>query len=635
MRVDVNKFLCLGANSQRDQFFAHSQKLGVVEFIDSNAQNSSEWPSELQEMQVSYKMIHSNEKITQKPLGDNWTPGLLTEHILTSKKEEEHYLDELRQLKLEIARIEPFGDFSKEIVSDISVQGNYQLYYFFSKKISPEEIQEYPNLIHINSMHGLEYYLSISKDKIEYEGLVEVNIPIPLGMLQRKYLFITEKLHAIKEELLSLEKYSEALMNSLIERLDEHQLHVNKEFVSLELDETLFYVEAWVPKHQLGAFQGLLDKYQVHAEEIAIESKDKPPTFLDNQGLARIGEDVIRVYDTPSHEDKDSSTWVLWSFAAFFAFIISDAGYGFMILLISVFLYIKFPNVKGVGRRFFHLCAFLSLFCIVWGVLANSFFGIDISLKNPIRKVSLVQWMSDKKSEYLIKTKNDNYQEWVKRFPKVAHASTAVEFYEATKYGDSFVALGKFANSVLLELSLVMGVVHLILSFLRRAKEHWAGFGWILFMVGSYLCCPIILKSDSMLYYILGIVPSVGAAWGLKMLVFGMCFALVIALVQHKAKGASEFMNVIQVFADVLSYLRLFALALAGGMMSSTFNSMGAEAGWFFGFFIIVIGQIINFSLSILGGVIHGLRLNFLEWYHYCFDGGGKLFNPLTLLKRH
>ena len=87
MRVDVNKFLCLGANSQRDQFFAHSQKLGVVEFIDSNAQNSSEWPSELQEMQVSYKMIHSNEKITQKPLGDNWTPGLLTEHILTSKKD--------------------------------------------------------------------------------------------------------------------------------------------------------------------------------------------------------------------------------------------------------------------------------------------------------------------------------------------------------------------------------------------------------------------------------------------------------------------------------------------------------------------------------------------------------------------
>jgi V/A-type H+-transporting ATPase subunit I len=67
--------------------------------------------------------------------------------------------------------------------------------------------------------------------------------------------------------------------------------------------------------------------------------------------------------------------------------------------------------------------------------------------------------------------------------------------------------------------------------------------------------------------------------------------------------------------------------------MAVTFNEMAANAGVFFGFFILLLGHTVNMTMGIMGGVIHGLRLNFLEWYHYSFEGGGRLFHPLKFYK--
>ncbi|MFS8563708.1 MAG: hypothetical protein LVR00_05075 [Rhabdochlamydiaceae bacterium] len=93
-----------------------------------------------------------------------------------------------------------------------------------------------------------------------------------------------------------------------------------------------------------------------------------------------------------------------------------------------------------------------------------------------------------------------------------------------------------------------------------------------------------------------------------------------------------EISSVIQIFVDVLSYLRLYALSLAAAIMASTFNQEGSALGLVFGAVAIFLGHCINISVGFMGGIIHGLRLNFLEWYHHCFDGGGKLFKPLKKL---
>ena len=93
--------------------------------------------------------------------------------------------------------------------------------------------------------------------------------------------------------------------------------------------------------------------------------------------------------------------------------------------------------------------------------------------------------------------------------------------------------------------------------------------------------------------------------------------------------------KIIELFADALSYLRLYALGLASMVMASTFNEMAAlVGGGLFGGMILLFGHTINITLGLMAGTLHGLRLNFLEWYHHCFEGDGKPFRPLMLFSK-
>jgi V/A-type H+-transporting ATPase subunit I len=176
-------------------------------------------------------------------------------------------------------------------------------------------------------------------------------------------------------------------------------------------------------------------------------------------------------------------------------------------------------------------------------------------------------------------------------------------------------------------------VIHVILSFLRYIRRTPAGLGWILFLIGGYLYAPAYLNATSFLHFIFGMDKVKSAEAGYQLLLGGIGLAMGIAIIQYKIFGLLEAMNLIQVFADVLSYLRLYALGLAGGIVSATVNDMAGSVAIVFGLIILVLGHMVNIVLSLMGGVIHGLRLNFIEWYHYSFEGGGKLFEPLKLLK--
>jgi V/A-type H+-transporting ATPase subunit I len=123
-------------------------------------------------------------------------------------------------------------------------------------------------------------------------------------------------------------------------------------------------------------------------------------------------------------------------------------------------------------------------------------------------------------------------------------------------------------------------------------------------------------------------------AVGYQMIYIGVSAAVLLALIQKRLKGLTEIMNVISIFADTLSYLRLYALALASTVMAETFNELGFEVGLAVGSLIILGGHSVNLLLGSMSGVIHGLRLNFLEWYHYSFQGGGRLFAPLHRFKK-
>ena len=361
------------------------------------------------------------------------------------------------------------------------------------------------------------------------------------------------------------------------------------------------------------------------------------PTYLENEGFSRMGEDLVHIYDTPSTTDKDPSNWVLYSFALFFAFIIGDAGYGLVYLTLALFLKYKFRSSNGDTKRFINLFVFLSTACVIWGTLMTSFFGMQIDYNNPIRKVSINQWLAKQRMAYNIAQENETYHEMITAYPQLANEKDPNKFLafvppSAPEQGN--VILSRLADNTLFELALFIGVIHLMLSLLRYSLRTWANIGWAIFLLGAYLHFSANLNIPSFMNTVFGIDLVLGGKIGLQLIWIGIGGAWLLSIIQNGWVGIFEPMNLIQIFADSLSYLRLYALALAGAIVASTVNGIAAGIPTFFAVFLIVGSHLINIILGTMSGIIHGLRLNYLEWYRWSFEGGGKEFKPLKLLQK-
>ena len=279
----------------------------------------------------------------------------------------------------------------------------------------------------------------------------------------------------------------------------------------------------------------------------------------------------------------------------------------------------------------------IASFCIVWGVLAGSYFGIDLQPNSPFNKVSLTYFLSVKKADYHIQMKDAVYKEWTSIYPRLKSVTSGQEFLqEGVSLKDGvlkYEVLSDFKNSIFTEIALIIGVIHICLAFLRVGFRNFAGIGWVFAIIGGYLYFPIVLDSTSIFNFMHLFTKEKGFEVGLKLLIGGGILAVALGVIQNKWQGLLEMTKPLEIFADILSYLRLYALGLAGMIMATTFNDMARETGFILSFIILLIGHGINISVGIMGGTIHGLRLNFIEWYRHCFEGGGKLFNPLRLLK--
>ena len=370
-------------------------------------------------------------------------------------------------------------------------------------------------------------------------------------------------------------------------------------------------------------------------EEVAVEASDVPPTYLENKGTARIGEDLVGIYDTPSMTDKDPSLWVLFGFLLFFAIIVGDGGYGSVYLGLALYLRYKFPDLKGLKKRLLNLFTFLCIGCITWGVLTSSFFGLVLPPDNPLRKVSLVTRMAEAKVEYHEALHDQTFEKWTKEYPHLKEAKGGEELimygYTEKDGVRNYGLLSSLTDQILLEIALFIGVVHILVGLIRYLPRNYPNIGWILFLVGSWLYFPSYLQAPTFVNYWLHVPIQAAGSVGLQLIYVGIPLAVVLAVFKNGWIGLTEVMNLIQVFADVLSYLRLYALGLSGAIVSATINDVAAFLPFVFSVVLILIGHGINMLLGIMGGVIHGLRLNFLEWYHYSFEGGGKQFKPLEI----
>ncbi len=341
--------------------------------------------------------------------------------------------------------------------------------------------------------------------------------------------------------------------------------------VAVERRGALALLTGWVPEAQARILCDWADREGVALHLRSPAPEEMPPTLLANSGLARPGEALVRFFTTPAYRAWDPSAVVMASFVFFFAMILGDAVYGGILCLALAFAWRAMGRGAAMrGQR--ALFAALAAGTLAWGVASGSYAGM----------------------------------------PPPTPGLAALQIVPASDL------------QLMLRISLGIGLAHLILANAFAAAHLWpsttalARIGWI----AVFTAGPVWLVSHP--------AGLVTASVGL---------VLVIAFTSERrhfavrlGEGIMALPKVVSVVGDTLSYLRLFALAIATASLAGAFNDLAGRlshvpgTGVVFGLLVLLAGHGINLVLGIAGGVIHGLRLNYIEFFGWSLWDEGQPF---------
>lgn len=352
---------------------------------------------------------------------------------------------------------------------------------------------------------------------------------------------------------------------------------------SAHFDE-IFILHGWVASEQRAALEQFCETAQTAVQFEACREEDQPPTLLKNPDAIKGGELLVNFYQTPAYGAWDPSLILMATFSIFFAMILSDAGYA-LVLVALLAAFWKPLSTSATGRAMRPLLAILLFVSTAWGIAVGSFFGHAFPPDSLLGKLKVLD---------------------VNNF------------------------------DMMMAISVGCGIVHLIIAnayqwvLKRKSSQAWGHLGWIVVLLAG--AAIGLTQADTS-----------GRTSGYLFLGAGLAVVFVSgsdrkihsigSLVLRILDGLKALTNVTNLFGDVLSYLRLFALGLASASLALTFNDLadnafasGGGLGLLGGILILLVGHLLNLLLSVVSGVVHGLRLNFIEFYKWALDGEGRPF---------
>ena len=302
MRIDVLKLVFIGLEKDRFSFFLRAQEAGLIEFIRKDQSHLSEVPESIIKLNNALKILGSLTPREQEESPPPTSVEHIVNQVLDFHAERERALEEIKLLELEMSRVEIFGSFYAEDIAFIKKASGYNLRFFQAKVES--HLANDPTLIPIGEDALLSYYIAISRDFQMQEALVEMQIDRPWNVLQSALESAKIRLAKADRELHILEKWKKFLSHILLERLDTFHLESATQSGQFALEHRLFSVEGWAPKNKLEELYRLASASDVYLEEIGLEEEERLPTYLENDGLGQVGQDLVEIYDTPSNSDK-------------------------------------------------------------------------------------------------------------------------------------------------------------------------------------------------------------------------------------------------------------------------------------------------------------------------------------------
>lgn len=366
-----------------------------------------------------------------------------------------------------------------------------------------------------------------------------------------------------------------------------------------QADGALVCFQGFAPCSEDARLKAALDTMPIYYISSKATLEDNPPIKLKNGVFARQFETFTRMYGLPVYNEFDPSIFLSIFFLLFFAMCMGDAGYGILLVIIGFFLSKK----KGGLADMWTLIVTLGVGTFFVGIVLGGFFGMSLA-----------------------------EQSWVPTWLKSIMITGDIELAGSVYSKQMVLALG-------------IGIVHICLALITKAvwtvkqvgfKHGLSALGWATLIVGGVVTLAIGLTglvSENTMKLILIIVAGLSALgififnrWGKNPL------ANIGSGLWDTYSMASGLMG------DVLSYIRLYALGLSGGMLGSTFNQigtmvLGSDPSWQWLPFVLILvfGHVLNLAMSCLGAFVHPLRLNFVEFFKNSgYQGQGNQYNPLV-----
>ncbi len=490
-------------------------------------------------------------------------------------------------LQNRIAGVEPWGDI--DFPPHASLAG-YRLWFYEVpvKHLDSLQALDIPWQI-VRRDHRVAYAILISKHE-PADTLLPVRRThtgaLPLRELRARLEETEIEIEDLLGQRQALTRYIYLLSRNLAEAENRAALaHAEQQVLA---DDALIAVQGWVPADTIPQIEAYAEENSLACLVEDPEPDETPPTLVDQPQGMEAGTDLTMFYQVPNYRAWDP-TWILSaSFAVFFAMILADAGYG-LVLLVGLMLFWRrlgtTPRAKGY--RLLGLALFGTT--IAYGVMVGSYFGFSPPPDGFLARLHLF----------------------------------SVDDFDT-----------------MMRLSIVIGVLHIGFAnaMAAYAKRHrrsaLSNLGWIAGLAGGLW---------------LWLAPENGLPTAPGSALLALAVILIAGFSSDRPitkpsdhawrllDGLQSLAGMMGAFGDVLSYMRLFALGLASASLAITFNDLARDAvaalpglGLLAGGLILLIGHALNLGLSLMSGVVHGLRLNFIEFYKWGLPEEGTAFRAFA-----
>lgn len=493
-----------------------------------------------------------------------------------------------------------WGDFNPERVAALQAAGYTLRFFVCSEKAYLEEWG-----VAVTNEGGKTYFVQVNHAGEEPQDLSETAATEIAQPEKSASQWLQEAEH-LKGLLAAadarIEVWQKAHMDDLRHQLAEARQQIDWQRVTLSTDKlaegALCLFEGFCPIDKEAELNAMLEKAQVYYEETDPEKEDEVPIQLKNNFYTRLFEPITRLYSLPNYAEIDPTPFFAPFFMLFFGLCLGDGGYGLLILLAGIAVILKAPKLKEWGW----LGVFMGATTMIVGILTGMFFGINLEE---------VAFLAPVKQYFITETNATVHFMGGSYHPMMVFAILIGIFQILFAMGFKVVKITlrdgfKYAAY---DCAWLVALVTLIVWAATASSLSTIGLYCIYAILG--ICTLFILFYSNPDRKIL-LVNIGGGLWGTYNMVSGL-------------------------LGDVLSYIRLFALGLAGGILGNVFNALALQAGgalpgwigWLPTLLIMVFGHALNFALCLISSVVHPMRLTFVEFYKNAgFEGGGKEYKP-------